>query len=341
MKVILLRHEKRSADDATFHSPLTAQGMHDAIEVVTPQLLEAGITHVYTSPLLRCLQTLHPLCSRSPPLAGRVREEYALYERVRAATGYERDTYRQRVGPAFAPLVDPTYEPCVQLDNVGFDESDADVAARARLFREHLHSAHHEHDTVLVVTHLSVVNALLGRDDSDDRVAMGELVHTTCGGDDGAGAPLRVCEPEETTSVPPSSRNGLSTFERWLRRPSVCYALPIAVYLKLLAGTKSLTTLFGQFAVNFVSVVGKLTNRLMTEATYARICRWYVCISSELARVRYSPHLRAIAEHVSTDCSKYMAQCADLASQSVRACDAQFKGVYATEQQRYMDESGD
>ena len=51
MKVILLRHEQRDIEDASFHSPLTDEGACAAAVGVCAQLKQyVDVSYIYTSP---------------------------------------------------------------------------------------------------------------------------------------------------------------------------------------------------------------------------------------------------------------------------------------------------
>jgi len=64
MKLYLLRHEDRNMNDPTFFSPLTDKGKQNAQEL--KKILEnLNITHVYSSPFIRTLQTIEPFIQSS------------------------------------------------------------------------------------------------------------------------------------------------------------------------------------------------------------------------------------------------------------------------------------
>jgi hypothetical protein len=70
MRVFVVRHEKRPPEDATFLVSLTDAGAADAASSLLPQLQEAGITKVITSPFLRVLQTVAPYLASAGLKAG-------------------------------------------------------------------------------------------------------------------------------------------------------------------------------------------------------------------------------------------------------------------------------
>ena len=189
-RIFVLRHEQRSSQDATFHSPLLAVGQQRAAEQVVETLRSLSVTHLYTSPFLRCLQTIAPFCrttgdtaacttmanvGRCPPSRLRLRREFALYERITLETGRP-NSFRHdvRSGDPYHDLLDPTYVSHWPLENLQWSESEDDVRARATSFLQFCTQHHAAHDVVVLVTHRSVVNALLGRE-PEEPFPMGQL----------------------------------------------------------------------------------------------------------------------------------------------------------------------
>jgi broad specificity phosphatase PhoE len=199
MRLFLIRHEARTPNDPTFWSPLTPTGLRNALYQMAPELQTViQPTHIYTSPLLRCIQTVAPYCAVNRR-KGVLRCDYGLFERVRGppsplasgasgASGasddiherekpFDPNTFRtQRVTdhPHYAhlhPFVDTTYISSCSPDSVAYGETAEDVGRRARAFVSHLrqvHSSAHSNDRVVLVTHRSVINALLGREDEEE-----------------------------------------------------------------------------------------------------------------------------------------------------------------------------
>ena len=193
MRLFLIRHEARTPNDPTFWSPLTPTGLRNALYQMAPELQTViQPTHIYTSPLLRCIQTVAPYCAVNRR-KGVLRCDYGLFERVRGppsplASGanddiherekhFDPNTFRtQRVTdcPHYAhlhPFVDTTYTSSCSPDAVAYGETAEDVGRRARAFVSHLRQVHpsaHSNDRVVLVTHRSVINALLGREDEEE-----------------------------------------------------------------------------------------------------------------------------------------------------------------------------
>lgn len=198
MRLFLIRHEACHPHNPTFWSPLTSTGLRNAMYNITP-LLQTTIqpTHIYTSPLLRCIQTVAPYCAVNR-LRAMLRCEYGLFERVRGQVPisdpyyqphekvFQPDIFRhQNVcnNPSYAhlhPFVDASYTSHISPHAVKYGERESDVNTRANELLWHLRQVHTtasakdtygdvkddvKDDVVVLVTHRSVINAMLGRDD--------------------------------------------------------------------------------------------------------------------------------------------------------------------------------
>ena len=75
MKLYILRHEDKT-QDATFFSPLTKQGLENATKLIN-ELEKVEISHIYSSPYIRTLQTVHPYCKKHDL---KIKLEYGLSE---------------------------------------------------------------------------------------------------------------------------------------------------------------------------------------------------------------------------------------------------------------------
>lgn len=188
MRIFVLRHEARSEEDPSFWSPLTTQGMRNSMFNVAP-ILQKDIqpSHIYTSPLLRCVQTVAPFCAINKK-ENTLKCEPSLFERVRGTlnTGetktFCQDTFRNQnvlhmsVYSHLHPYIDKEYVPFAPSSVVGWGETETDVMKRASAFLQHVRSIHGDDPDacILLVTHRSVVNALFGRDD-DAEFPMGHV----------------------------------------------------------------------------------------------------------------------------------------------------------------------
>ena len=177
MRLYVLRHAQRAPDDPTFDSPLLPEGQETATELATKLKTSCPpFTHLYTSPFLRCVQTIAPYCQASERV---VRVEHALYEYIRADAGHDpvafRRSWEQGTHPELDACVDRTYASWWPLTALTYDESETTMRRRVRAFVAHLREQHAADDVVLLVTHLSAINAILDRPDETD-CAMGSVV---------------------------------------------------------------------------------------------------------------------------------------------------------------------
>ena len=159
MKIYLLRHGMRKFEDHGFYSLLTPEGEKQAEELVET-LEDLKINQIYSSPFIRALQTIKPYSEKSKIS---VKVEYGIYEDIEepwfcpeefqyTLTADEKEKYR----------VDETYESYFPMEGIKFNESFENVQARVDMFLNYLLIQHQNTtDNILLVTHMSVVNALL------------------------------------------------------------------------------------------------------------------------------------------------------------------------------------
>ena len=76
-ELYVLRHEKRNLSNPLFDSPLLSSGKYDAENVLCEKLKLYNIDVIYTSPFLRCVETIMPYAKlNNIP----VHVDYNLYE---------------------------------------------------------------------------------------------------------------------------------------------------------------------------------------------------------------------------------------------------------------------
>ena len=168
MRVFVLRHAERSEHDATFHSPLiqdglaTAQSLSHTLTSHNPRF-----THIYSSPFVRCIQTIYPYCVQSD--TPRVRIENALYEFIHKNGGHDPMTFRQSWDPSTYPqlnvCISSSYASWWPLAAIEFNESEVAMRTRVQGFYHQLKESHGDDEVILLVTHQSAINALLSRPD--------------------------------------------------------------------------------------------------------------------------------------------------------------------------------
>ena len=176
MRLYVLRHERRAGHDRTFDSPLLPEGVARAEALATTIENEIGddtTCYIYSSPFVRCLQTIKPYVHRS---SNKVRCEYALYERITAAedgcgenvVNFDPSNYLRGIAPSdpLHSLIDPSYESWLAPSDIQWDEQVAHVARRATAFRSYVLHTHCDEDcAVVLVSHMSTVNTILNRED--------------------------------------------------------------------------------------------------------------------------------------------------------------------------------
>lgn len=167
MRVFVLRHAERSEHDATFHSPLIQDGLATAQSLAkTLASHNPRFTHIYSSPFVRCVQTIYPYCVQSAATPA-VRIENALYEFIHEGGGHDPATFRQswdaEAYPQLNGCVDASYASWWPLAAIEYNESEVAMKTRVHGFYHRLKEKHGDNDVILLVTHQSPINALLSR----------------------------------------------------------------------------------------------------------------------------------------------------------------------------------
>ena len=161
LKLYVLRHEERDLHDPSFNIHLTTNGKERANGVLKEELEKLNITHVYTSPFIRCLQTIHPYC-KSRGIKPMV--DYSLYEyldhrifRYQTArrTLYTTEQYHYEVDLNYKSVY-KTPPVCMPI------ETSDEVKGRVKEFvGTHLLTDTGIEKTVLLCTHQAIVEMLL------------------------------------------------------------------------------------------------------------------------------------------------------------------------------------
>jgi len=308
MQIILLRHEKRNIDDATFDSPLTEDGKLTATTSLILELNKYNITHIYASPFTRCLETIEPFANSN---GLKIRCDNGLYERVQSNSGFVESTYKRTVNDTFVNIVDLEYHSSKSLDSVRFNETVLDVQQRSKSFLNYILQAHSNNDILLIVTHLSVANAILNRNDDDFRLDMGNM---------------ECLSMNSKTDMP---------FDEWLKQASLQYQVSEDTHLKMQTSIKMLLNMVGKCSVNLVSVVCMLISSCITQLQYQRFCKWHVYITSTYTRVLRSPYFRRITSSIFTDLKTYANDCwKEMKNVNIK-CNEKFGIIYKQEQDAY------
>jgi broad specificity phosphatase PhoE len=158
MKIFILRHEDRT-QDASFFAPLTKNGLENSKKILD-KCEDLQITHVYSSPYIRTLQTIYPYIKSKDK---RVRLEYSLSEINNPhlipenAHGAYLPEY---IAQSF--LYDENYKSVIQPNELKYPENEKDVLTRIKNFFKILITNHYKtDDRILLVTHQVVCNNIL------------------------------------------------------------------------------------------------------------------------------------------------------------------------------------
>tara|TARA_Y100000813_G_C24159186_1_gene351244 strand:+ start:508 stop:1074 length:567 start_codon:yes stop_codon:yes gene_type:complete len=160
MKIFILRHEKRFRDH-TFFTGLTEEGIQDA-NCLKNMLLEYKFDEIYSSPYKRTLQTIEPYLYETKKKA---KIEYSLNE----ALTYDNDNSNIKdiikddiYGKE---LIDINYKSYLSMNKLIYPESSDNLINRSSSFLEHIKEKYdNSNKNILLVSHMSTLNGLLGRD---------------------------------------------------------------------------------------------------------------------------------------------------------------------------------
>lgn len=170
MKIYLLRHEKRF-DNRNFNTDLTSEGMKNADNLVT--LLEGlDLDHIFVSPYKRVIQTIEPYLKKTNK---KVNPEYGIYESLHLDDSNVniRDINDDLYGYEY---MNKDYKQYVSKKYLNHGESYLDIKNRSgKLIKNLISDNNFINNNILLVCHLSVINAILDRDECSD-FDMGKLV---------------------------------------------------------------------------------------------------------------------------------------------------------------------
>lgn len=176
MPVYILRHEQRNLQNPRFESPLTAQGMCNAVKLVDT-LRSLQIDTIYASPFLRVIQTIYPYCKATQQ---KVCIEHSLYESMdnRVFTTHNSSYTWCDLPPRYHHIIHRSYSSV--CTNVELYETFEDVCERVRPFVDELiQKCANTSRNVLLVAHLTTAKAIQHVIDKSvryDNLAMGGIV---------------------------------------------------------------------------------------------------------------------------------------------------------------------
>lgn len=166
MRIIVLRHEQRGTL-SDFDSPLTNNGVANSDKL--PNKLKEKrieINEVYSSPYIRCIQTILPLCTlhnKQIKIENSLCEFHIFQEDIelssviiRCHTDTEKDLFN--IDENYQSVL--SYQDYQQRYKNGLRESIEQVLHRIWCFTDRLLEEKGENKTVLLATHMSIVNAI-------------------------------------------------------------------------------------------------------------------------------------------------------------------------------------
>ena len=158
MKLYILRHEDRTMD-ASFFSPLTKEGLENAVKLIEV-LNKEKIDTVYSSPFIRTLQTIYPYCKYKNY---KINVDHALAEiqhpHIIPVKSYT-ITLPQYIADQFN--CNENYKSTLDPNNHTYPETEANVASRTKTFVSKIIKDFIDTDcNIILVTHQIVCNSIL------------------------------------------------------------------------------------------------------------------------------------------------------------------------------------
>ena len=151
-KLYTLRHEKRNLDNHYFSSPLTDEGKYNSLNKTIDLLEENTIDIIYTSPFVRCIDTILPYANKhNIP----IHVDYRLYEWY-ANPDFE-DVPVQKID-------EPSRFSSITKEDIciNYPESSEDRNKRVSQFMNMLEEKYQgTHLNVLVCAHMDIVNDVI------------------------------------------------------------------------------------------------------------------------------------------------------------------------------------
>ena len=169
MSIYLLRHEKRF-DIRHFDTDLTDEG-HMNAKNLAEKLINMNFDYIFVSPYKRVIQTIEPYLINSNK---NVNPEYGIYESLHLDTDNSniREVNEKLFGYKY---FDTRYKSCIKMNELKPGESYQDIIDRSsRFVKELSEDIKYKNKNILIVSHMSVINAILNRDEGAP-YEMGEL----------------------------------------------------------------------------------------------------------------------------------------------------------------------
>lgn len=150
MKIYLIRHEER-VNDASFFAPLTKTGLINS-SLLVEDLENLDITKIYSSPTIRCMQTIYPY---SKKMFIPINLDYSLLESKSENnfTSYSKNvTLPLYIAETFN--YNPDYISLIRTTNINYPETKEEMYKRVTKFLEHIIKIYsNTKENIIFVTH--------------------------------------------------------------------------------------------------------------------------------------------------------------------------------------------
>jgi len=160
MKIYILRHEERF-ESPTFYTSLTTLG-HKNADNLKHILSTLSITHIFSSPFLRTIQTIIPYCKLNN-LKTKICVEYSLYETMYDKC-FTKDNYQVTLSKNDKEFeyTNTKYSSLINITDINCPETPIDVKRRVLTFIDKLIACYKKTDKcILVVAHAAVFEPLI------------------------------------------------------------------------------------------------------------------------------------------------------------------------------------
>lgn len=157
MKIYFLRHEKRPQEQ-TFEISLTEEGHKNAQKLI-PLLDSLSIQQIYSSPFLRCLETLRPFCKEN---GKNINVENSLYEFVTERL-FTQSNYNQSLTSSQKSnyLVNHDYTSYFDIENLLFPQTEEFMEERVYAFLNHLINQYQNQElSILLCGHKKILDKI-------------------------------------------------------------------------------------------------------------------------------------------------------------------------------------
>tara|TARA_B110000208_G_scaffold174102_1_gene218518 strand:+ start:463 stop:1008 length:546 start_codon:yes stop_codon:yes gene_type:complete len=160
MKLILLRHEDRY-NNPEFFTLLTYKGLQKANHKQFLDILNSyNITEIYSSPFLRCIQTIYKYCFIYDK---KINIDNCLYEflndiKFKNNIKYDINDIKKTI---FSKILNIDYKSLINLTKLNYKESKESLLNRTKIFINYLKKNFSKNDNILIVSHKSTIMSII------------------------------------------------------------------------------------------------------------------------------------------------------------------------------------